>query len=221
MTDTDSRRVSAAVALIDHEGEAQLMVLGEDDDDEPQFVLHGNVCCAGGFDDEIAGKRFLNDRNEEANVNLRIASGRLTGEFDFRRRDYTMNLGSSGEYGQALTLQSLAGVYTQTTTPLIGFPSTTTLTIDANGQLTGSHTNGCVINGSVSIPNVQRNMVRIAAQMSGCGSGGSSRQWNGSYDGLGLLLRNSVSPSNPSLRQDVFFHTEIGPTWLGPQSVGK
>lgn len=105
MTDTDSDRVSQAVALIDHEGEAQLIVLGESSSDDAQFVLYGNLCCSDRFHEEIPGKRFLNNRNEEADVDVRVANGRLTGEMDFRDRDYTVNLAPSAEYSQPLTLQ--------------------------------------------------------------------------------------------------------------------
>ena len=57
--------------------------------------------------------------------------------------------------------------------------------------------------------------------MTGCGDAiGSSRQWNGKYEGVGLLLPDSPMPGTPS-QADVFFHSAVGPTWLGPQSVGR
>lgn len=222
VTNEDSDRPSPAVALIDHTGEAQLIVLGESSGDDAQFVLYGNLCCEHRFDEGIAGKRFLNNRDEEARVDVGIDNGRLVGDMEFRNRSYAVNLAPSAEYNQSLTLQSLAGVYTQTTTPLLGLPTTMTLTIDANGQVTGSHTNGCTFNGSASIPDAQHNMVQLTIEVSSCGNRlGSSKQWNGGYEGLGLLLRNAVSPSNPALREDVFYHSVIGPTWLGPQQVGR
>jgi hypothetical protein len=226
----DSERSRDVVALIDHGGEAQLMVLaaesdGDDDDededdaDRGDFVLHGNLCCGASFDGDMAGKRFLDDRNEVGKVDIALAGGSLIGEIELQKNRYTVRLTSSAEYGQSLTLQGLAGVYTQSR-PLSG--ATMTLTIDVNGRLTGSNANGCTFNGGVSIPNPERNMVRLQVQMSGCGSSiFSEKQWNGSYGGLGLLLRNAVSPDNASVRQDVFYHSVIGPTWLGPQSVGR
>jgi hypothetical protein len=219
VTERDSERRLDAIALIDHRGRMQLITL---DDDDPQFVVHGNVCCGDRYEDDIAAKRFLSARNENAEVSIAIEAGALTGTIDFRRRDYEFSLPFSGEYNGPLTLEALAGVYTRTTTPLFGAPTTLTLAIDAAGRLTGSHSNGCMFDGSVSIPSAARSMVRIQMQMSGCGAeAGSSGGWNGSYEGLGILLRNAASPSNPALREDVFYHSTVGPTWLGPQPVGK
>lgn len=223
----DSERPRDAVALIDQGGEAQLMVLAadgeedddDDDDDRRDFVLHGNLCCAASFDDDIAGKRFSDHRNEDGKVEIALVGGSLDGEIEFRKNRYTVHLAPSADYGRSLTLQDLAGVYTQSR---LLFGTTMTLTIDVNGRLTGSNVNGCTFDGGVSIPNPERNMVRLQVEMSSCGSSGvSEKQWNGSYNGLGLLLRNAVSPNNASVRQNVFYHSVVGPTWLGPQSVER
>ena len=148
-------------------------------------------------------------------MDIRRDGGTLSGRFEFRGRDYDFSLSFSSEYSRALTLQSLAGVYTQS----VG-SSTMTLTIGANGQISGSHTNGCSVNGTVSIPETTRNMVELSYDMSGCGSFTSSRSWNGHYTGVGLLLLDSTMPGTPS-NADVFYHSAVGPTWLGPQSVGR
>lgn len=197
----------------------------DDDDDEndesPEFVLHGNLCCASSIEDEIAAQRFLNNRNEEATLAARLSNGSLLGQFEFRKRDYVFRLAPSSEYREPLTLQSLAGVYTQTVTPGSGDPVTLTMSITTNGQVTGSHSNGCVLNGNAAIPSADRNMVRLNVELANCGGNASSRQWNGAYSGLGVLLRNAVSPNNDSIRADVLYHSVVGPTWLGPQSVGR
>jgi hypothetical protein len=64
-------------------------------------------------------------------------------------------------------------------------------------------------------------MVRLNLELSDCGGLQSSRRWNGKYSGLGIFLRNAVSPSDPSRRQDIFYHSVVGPTWLGPLDVGR
>ena len=177
---------------------------------------NADLCCdTSNEDDEVAGKRFLDDRNEEAELSIRRSGNVVTGGIDFRGRDYTFELNVSSEYTLALTVQTLAGVYTQT----VGF-STLTLTIDPDGRLTGAHSNGCTVNGSVSVPETSRNMARVSYDMTGCGHLGSSRSWNGRYSGVGLLLPDATMPGTPS-RADVFYHSTVGPTWLGPQQVGR
>lgn len=216
VTETDDGAIHEAIAMIDHSGETQFMVLATQGDSDPQFVLHGNLCCDTSNEaDEVAGKRFLSSHNEEANLKIQRATNTLSGEMEFRKRDYRFSLTFSSEYNNALTLQSLAGVYTQT----IGL-STLTMTIDPNGQLTGSHSNGCNLAGSVSIPEATRNMVEVTYDLSGCGGLASSRQWNGRYSGVGLLLPDSSMPGTPS-NADVFYHSAVGPTWFGPQAVGR
>lgn len=197
------------------------MVLAADNDDDgdrSDFVLYGNLCCAASFDDDIVGTRFRDRRNEDGKVRVTLAGNSLTGEIEFRNHRYTVDLAPSADYGRRLSLQDLAGVYTQSGA-LIGIKMT--LSIDVNGRLTGSNVNGCTFDGGVSIPNPERNMVRLQVEMSGCGSNRlSEKQWNGLYDGLGLL-RNTASSNNASVRQDVFYHSMVGPTWQGPQSVGR
>jgi hypothetical protein len=207
----DSNRTQDAVALINEAGDAQLMVLSSQDD--RQFVLFGNVCCEATFDDDVAGRRFRDDRNQAASVKVTRDGDGLSGELEFRGDSYTLQLSAAPDYAQALTLQQLSGTYSRSSF----FSSSLTLTIDAEGRLTGSDSNGCIMNGNVSIADPGRNMVRMRVDMENCRNGhGSSREWNGSYNGLGLLLR-----AGDDQREDVFFHSMIGPTWLGPQSVAR
>ena len=204
-------RSQDAVALINQAGDAQLMVLSSQDD--RQFVLFGNVCCAAAFDDSVAGRRFRDDRNEAASVQVERNGDSLHGELEFRGDRYVLDLSAAPEYSQPVTLPQLAGTYTRSTFAF----TTLTLTIESDGRLTGSDSNGCVMNGSVAIADQGRNMVRMQVDVANCRNGhGSSQQWNGAYTGLGLLLR-----ANGNRRDDVFFHSMIGPTWLGPQSVAR
>jgi len=135
----------------------------------------------------------------------------LAGELRFGGDDYTFTLSPSADYNRAVSLAALAGVYTDTTSTLFGEEVNLTVTIDADGRLNGSYSNGCVFNGTASIPDALHNMVRLQIDLANCGSHGSSKQWNGEYAGLGVLLSGDVT----------FFHSVIGPTWFGPQSVER
>jgi hypothetical protein len=210
-TGQDSNRSQDAVALINEAGDAQLMVLSSQDD--RQFVLFGNVCCEATFDDDVAGRRFRDGRNQSASVKVTRDGDALSGELEFRGDNYTLQLSAAPDYTQTLTLQELSGTYTRSRF----FSTSLSMTIDAEGRLTGSDSNGCILNGNVAIADPGRNMVQMRVDMENCRNGhGSSREWNGSYTGLGLLLR-----ANDDQRDDVFFHSMIGPTWLGPQSVAR
>ncbi len=103
---------------------------------------------------------------------ITTTSGRYTGSGDAG----TFNMSLSPMWNRPASLGSVA--YTRTTSN--GY--TMTMTIGANGQLTGSDSRGCVINGTVDVPDPARNMHRIDATVSSCGS------LNGHYLGMGTLL---------------------------------
>ena len=135
----------------------------------------------------------------------------LSGELHFHRDDYRFALNAASDYNRSISLAALAGVYTRRTSSIIGEQVTLTVTIDPSGQLTGSYSNGCMFNGNASIPDASHNMVKLQIDLANCGSQGSSKQWNGAYTGLGVLLSGDA----------VFYHSVIGPAWLGPQSVER
>jgi len=69
---------------------------------------------------------------------------------------------------------------------------TTTLSIDANGVINGSDTNGCVYNGTIQIPDERMNIYKIEINMSLCGD------LDGNYSGLGFISGGfQFSVSNP------------------------
>ena len=187
-------------------------------DADPQFVLHGNLCCeTSNEDDEVAGKRFLDDRNEEAELAIQRSGNTLSGSMEFRGRDYDFNLTFSSEYTSALTLATLAGVYTQS----IG-ASTMTLTIGRERRAHRlAHERLHVQRQRLGSRNRRATWLELSYDMSGCGGHqGSSRSWNGRYSGVGLLLPNTTMPGTPA-QADVFYHSTVGPTWFGPQAVGR
>jgi hypothetical protein len=207
----DSNRTYDAVALIDAQGNAQWLLTRQGVLEHDGFVLFGNVCCESSFNDNVTAKELGETRTRNASIEVAAASGALRGGLRFNGDDYSFTLPPSADYNRAVSLAALAGVYTQRESTLLGEEVTLTVTIDANGRLSGSYSNGCVFNGSASIPDATHNMVQLQVDLANCGSHGSSKQWNGAYAGLGVLLSGN----------DVFFHSVIGPTWFGPQSVER
>jgi hypothetical protein len=207
----NSDRRFDTVALIDAEGNAQWLLTREGIVSDDGFVLFGNVCCESRFQNDVTGKEIGETRTRDASVDAELDGGVLTGQLQFGRDEYSFTLNPSADYNRAVSLASLAGVYTRNTSSLFGEEVTLTVTIDANGGLTGSYSNGCVFNGNASIPDAAHNMVQLQIDLANCGSHGSSKQWNGAYSGLGVLLSGDA----------VFYHSVIGPTWLGPQSVER
>jgi len=210
-TQEGRNRTFETVALIDAQGNAQWLLLRSAFLQDDGFVVFGNVCCENRFSDEVTGKELAETRTHEASIDAEVEGGVLSGELEFRDDDYRFTLNASADYNRSVSLAALAGVYTRRTDTIFGEKVTLTVTIDANGQLTGSYSNGCVFNGNASIPDASHNMVQLQIDLANCGSRGSSKQWNGAYAGLGVLLSGD----------DVFYHSVIGPTWLGPQSVER
>lgn len=211
----ESDRSREMIALIDGDGQSQWIVErgGGDDDDEKSrdFVAYGNVCCGTRFDAGLSGRERLSTRRREARLEVTLERSSLRGRIEFRDRKYDFALERSAEYERDLTLQQLAGVYAGTGPSLGDTPSTLTLTIDPSGRLTGADSSGCIYNGSASIPDTAHDMVRLQLDLASCGgTNSSSTQWNGSYSGLGLLLGGRV-----------FYHSVIGPVWLGALSVER
>lgn len=208
----DRDRAYDAVALIDAEGNAQWLLTRQGIfDDEHGFVVFANVCCEARFEDDATAKELGETRTRGARIDAEVNGGALRGELRFDGDDYSFALNPSADYDRALSLAALAGVYTDLTSTLFGEQVNLTVTIDPNGAVNGSYSNGCVFNGTASIPDTSHNMVQLQIDLANCGSHGSSKRWNGEYAGLGLLLTGG----------EVFFHSVIGPTWFGPQSVER
>ena len=210
-TEQDSGRTFDAVALIDAEGNAQWQLTRDGLFNNDGFVVFANVCCEAQFDADATGKNLGETSTRDASVTVAVANDVLSGELQFRREQYRFSLNPSSDYDRGMTLAQLAGVYTRRDDTIFGEEVTLTMTIEANGQLTGSYSNGCVFNGTAAIPDTAHDMVRLQIDLANCGSHGSQKQWNGAYAGLGVLLSGDA----------IFYHSVIGPTWLGPQSVER
>jgi hypothetical protein len=210
-TEEDSNRTFETVALIDAQGNAQWLLLRAGLLQDDGFMVFANVCCESTFADDVIGKELAETRTRDGSIEAEVAGGVLNGELQFHDDEYRFSLNASADYNRSVSLAALAGVYTRRTDTIFGEEVTLTVTIDPNGQLMGSYSNGCVFNGNASIPDAAHNMVQLQIDLANCGSRGSSKQWNGAYTGLGVLLTGD----------DVFYHSVIGPTWLGPQSVER
>ena len=210
-TQQDSNRTFDTVALIDAEGNAQWVLLRSGILEDDGFVVFANVCCESTFEDDAIGKELAETRTRDASIQAEVTGSVLSGELRFHDDDYSFLLNASPDYNRSVSLATLAGVYTRTTNTIFGEEVTLTLTIDPDGRLTGQYSNGCVFNGSAAIPDASHNMMQLQIDLANCGSRGSSKQWNGAYSGLGVLLSGD----------EVFYHSVIGPTWLGPQSVER
>ena len=210
-------------AMIATNGDAQVIVMGTNGlAATPELVVYGNVCCDSKADLELDSKRYLNDRDSKAKVQLDIKDGPLTGTIKIRNDEYDISLDRSARSDESVTMAGLAGTYSRTTTFFLGPSSTYTMTLDPDGRLTGSHTNGCVYNGTATLPDASRNLIRLNVELSNCprsitGSG----SWNGTYTGVGILFKNVAAPSDATQRTDVLFHSLVGNTWLGHQPTER
>lgn len=239
-TDTTTGRVFNASALIDESGEAQLIVTPQvllfvpldplQPRDPPAFgidtkffVLHGKLCCEWSFAGAFGAQSMNLGVKSTSQISGSLSSGMLVGTFDFEGKPYSFSLAPTPSYFQALTLQDLAGVYTNTTPDIFGGAATTyTIAITADGVVTGSHVSGCIYNGAVSIINTTRNMFQLRMQLSNCTTAiNNYGPRNGDYSGLGVLLRDVLVWNDPTARKHVFYYSLIGPVWLGTQGAEK
>jgi hypothetical protein len=183
-----------------------------------EFVVYGNVCCTVSVNADLRSKRFFTERENDARFRASVQGSVLSGDLKIRGDDYDFALDRAARYAETLTLQDLAGTYTRTTPAILGRSSTYTVTVDPNGTFTGSHTNGCVYNGTVATPDAPRNLVKVDVTLSNCPSSiTGSGSMSGRYSGFGLLARDTPSVSDPTQRTELFMHSLVGPTWLGLQ----
>jgi hypothetical protein len=211
----DGPRLREGVAFVDSSGDMHLMVLREGE--ESELAVHGNLCCAPKAEQRLGGHRYLEAREHDADIAAERTENDLRGEFAFRRQNYAFTLQPTAVYEQPLTLASLAGVYTRSIARGPGPALTTSLSIAANGAVTGSRSNGCVFNGTASVPE-GRNFVHLNITLTDCG--GPDRRLNGEYRGFGVLLEDATA-SDGVTREDTFYFSLVGPTWLGAISVGR
>jgi hypothetical protein len=105
-------------------------------------------------------------------------SDMMGGHFSGNGDAGTFNMTRSPMWDRPASLGTAAGTYTRTTSN--GYAMT--MTISANGQLTASDTRGCVVSGTVHVPDAAHNLYSMDATVTSCGS------LDGTYHGMGSLL---------------------------------
>lgn len=101
-------------------------------------------------------------------------------------------------YERDSSLAVVSGIYSDTD----GGGYTETYTIESDGTITGSDTDGCVFGGAVSILDSNYNMYRVQLTVSNCDD------LDGTYTGLGAL-----SDTNGS-KNDTFIISLTGPAYV-------
>lgn len=223
ISDDDDDDRYGARALITAAGDMHFFVSADTDfASAPQFLVYGNVCCASQVDARLASRAYLGEREIAARFRATLRGDVWRGQVSIRGDEYEFTLQRSSRYAETLTLAELAGIYSRTVHARLDNAGTYTLTVDPSGQLTGSHTNGCIYNGSVVVPNPLRNLVLLEVTVSNCRRGRSNDGFpNGRYSGLGLLVRDTPVQNDFGRRTNVFLHSLVGPSWLGQQAVER
>lgn len=135
------------------------------------------------------GKVFLSGENLSGTINVYQINGGFVGtntvsgtvvtgkSISGRTQDNTtFSLTYDNDYERASSLNTVSGIWSITEGNY-----TETITIQADGTLDGSNTNGCAYTGSVSVPDSKINVYKIVITASLCGI------YNGTYTGLGSL----------------------------------
>jgi hypothetical protein len=148
-------------------------------------VWTGQVPMSGArIDVPMAGHMYPGDHFPDGTIHgtstmhMNYADGRWSGHYSGAGDDGTFTMSMHAAWDRPASLAMVAGTYTRTTS--IGY--TMTMTVSASGQLTASDTRGCVINGTVTVPDPAHNLYRLAANVTSCGV------LDGNYQGHGTLV---------------------------------
>jgi hypothetical protein len=179
ITSTATGQTSHVVALTGHDGHSVWMTTDGRvwSGQVPSHGDHFNAEFAGHM---YEGAHFPDGTNHGTTVmmvdhhTVGATNGRYAGCGDAGAFDMTL----SPMWDRHASLATAAGVYTRSTSN--GYSMT--MTISANGQMMGSDTRGCVIQGTVGTPDANHNLYGIDATVSSCGS------LDGHYQGMGTLV---------------------------------
>lgn len=100
---------------------------------------------------------------------------KFTGRYD-RSSGVTGNFEatySADAYEQSSSLEKVSGVWTEITTS-----ASNSVTINSNGEIYGTDSDGCVYSGNIATPDTSRNLYNVDFQIENCGN------VNGGYSGL-------------------------------------
>jgi hypothetical protein len=178
ITSTTTGRSSTALGLIATNGQSFWMTTDG-------RVWNGQMPVSGTqFNTTMAGHMYAGDRFPDgsnygpSSMMFGYSSGMWGGSYTGTGDTGTFNMGLSPMWNRPASLAEVAGVYTRT----VSYGYAMTMTIDANGQFSASDTRGCLINGTVAVPDATHNLYRLDATVSSCGA------LNGTYNGMGTLL---------------------------------
>lgn len=105
-------------------------------------------------------------------------ASRMTGHFSGTGDSGTFSMQLSPMWNRSASLAGVAGTYTRTTST--GYAMT--LTLGADGHLMGSDTAGCILDGTVGVPDPAHDLYRLDVAASSCGG------FDGTYRGMGTLV---------------------------------
>lgn len=122
-----------------------------------------------------------------------FASGTIAGTFTARTslsgaatfnsvQTSTFNFNYENIHERDSSFATISGTYSLTSGTY-----TETYTVDTDGVITGSDTDGCVFNGQVSLPNTDYNIYGVSVTASNCGDA------NGTYTGLAALVDDTTT----------------------------
>lgn len=179
LSSTTTGQTSSVVALTGHDGHSVWMTTDG-------RVWEGQVPMSGSHFDATFnghlydGARFPDGTNHGPATMMvdHHASGTTSGRYTGSGDNGTFNMSLSPMWNRPAALGTVAGVYSRSTSN--GYAMT--MTVAANGQLTGNDSRGCVFYGTVTVPDPDHNLYRIDAQVTSCGS------LDGQYHGTGALL---------------------------------
>jgi len=137
------------------------------------FELHMNSHLYEGSEFPDGTHHGLAVMHIESHTNSYM-DGRFAGSGDAGRFALTR----SAMWDRPASLDSAAGTYTRSDSS--GYAMS--MTISANGQLSGSDSRGCQFTGTVHVPDPAHNLFRMETEVSSCGT------FDGHYEGMGTLV---------------------------------
>jgi hypothetical protein len=183
ISSTTTGQTANVVALTGHDGQTVWMA-ADGRTWHGQLPLHGDHFDATLTGHMADGAQFPDGTNHGTATmgvdhhTTSVTRGHHTGNGD--AGSFEMSL--SAMWNRTAALETVAGVYTRTTSN--GYAMT--MSIDDHGQMAGSDTQGCVFGGTVTVPDPRHNLYTVDAQVTSCGT------LDGHYTGMGALLDASA-----------------------------
>lgn len=179
ISSTTTGQSEMLMALTDRDGQSVWMTTDG-------RIWHGNLPPNGdNFDAKFDGHMYegvqFPDGSNHGPAAMRVehhSASETRGHYSGSGDDGTFHMALSPMWDRPASHGELAGVYTRSTSN--GY--TMTMTLHADGQLSGSDSRGCVFGGTVTVPDPQHNLYHLDVNVSACGS------LDGHYRGTGTLL---------------------------------